>query len=136
VARRVPERAPPNAGSWQRRPATTRDRQRSDKALDWKRSTTAGGRTTDLFLGKKASAMIPVVMSLTALALVGMEISIHGMGAERDEGALAHLYQLLVVGQLPIILFFVFRWLRRAPTQGLRVVVAQVRVGGCARAGT
>jgi hypothetical protein len=40
--------------------------------------------------------------------------------------ALAHLYQLLVVGQVPVILFFVFRWLRRALIQGLRVVVAQV----------
>ena len=79
----------------------------------------------ELFLGKKASALIPVVMSLIALALVGVEISIHGMRPERDEGALAHLYQLLVVGQVPIISFFVFRWLRRAPFQGLRVVVAQ-----------
>jgi hypothetical protein len=79
----------------------------------------------ELFLGKKASALIPVVMSLTALALVGIEVSIHGMTPERDEGALTHLYQLLVVGQIPVILFFVFRWLRRAPLQGLRVVVAQ-----------
>ena len=79
----------------------------------------------ELFLGKKASALIPVVMSLIALALGGVEISIHGMRPERDEGALAHLYQLLVVGQVPIISFFVFRWPRRAPLQGLRVVVAQ-----------
>ena len=48
-------------------------------------------------------------MSLFALVLVGVEISIHGMRPERDEGALAHLYQLLVVGQVPIISFFVFR---------------------------
>ena len=79
----------------------------------------------ELFLGKKASALIPVVMSLTALALVGIEIAIHGMTPEGDEGALAHLYQLMVVGQVPVISFFVFRWLRRAPLQGLRVVVAQ-----------
>jgi hypothetical protein len=79
----------------------------------------------ELFLGRKASALIPVVMSLIALTLVGVEISINGMGPERDEGALAHLYQLLVVGQVPVISFFVFRWLRRAPLQGLRVVVAQ-----------
>ena len=64
-------------------------------------------------------------MSLFALVLVGVDISSHGMRPERDEGALAHLYQMLVVGQVPIISFFVFRWLRRAPLQGLRVVVAQ-----------
>jgi len=79
----------------------------------------------ELFLGKKASALIPVVMSLTALALVGVELSMHGLKPERDEGALAHLYQLLIVGQVPVISFFVLRWLRRAPLQGLRVVAAQ-----------
>ena len=79
----------------------------------------------ELFLGKKASALTPVVMSLIALVLVGIQLSIHGMRLERDEGALAHLYQLLVVGQIPVISFFAFRWLRRSPLQGLRVVAAQ-----------
>ena len=79
----------------------------------------------ELFLGKKRSALIPVVMSLLALMLVAIQASIHGVRPERDEGALAHLYQLLVVGQIPVISFFLFRWLRQAPLQGLRVVVAQ-----------
>ena len=79
----------------------------------------------ELFLGKKPSALIPVVMSLVALMLIGIQVSIHGVRPERDEGALAHLYQLLVVGQIPVIAFFAFRWLRQAPLQGLRVVVAQ-----------
>ena len=79
----------------------------------------------ELFLGKKASALTPVVMSLIAVVLVGIQLSIHGMRPERDEGALAHLYQLLVAGQIPVILFFAVRWWRRAPLQGLRVVVAQ-----------
>jgi hypothetical protein len=79
----------------------------------------------ELFLGKKPSALIPVAMSLLALMLIAVEVSIHGVRPERDEGALAHLYQLLVVGQIPVISFFVLRWLRQAPLQGLRVVVAQ-----------
>lgn len=79
----------------------------------------------ELSLGKKASALTPVVMSMLALILVGIQLAIHGMKPELDEGALAHLYQLLVVGQLPIIAFFAYRWLRQAPIQGLRVVVAQ-----------
>jgi hypothetical protein len=69
--------------------------------------------------------LIPVAMSLLALMLIAVEVSIHGVRPERDEGALAHLYQLLVVGQIPVISFFVLRWLRQAPLQGLRVVVAQ-----------
>ncbi len=79
----------------------------------------------ELFLGKKASALIPVVMSMLALLLVGIQLAIHGMRPELDEGALTHLFQLLVVGQLPVIAFFVYRWLRQAPLQGLRVVAAQ-----------
>ena len=79
----------------------------------------------ELFLGKKASALIPVVMSITALMLVAVQVSIHGLSPEPDEGAVAHLYQLLVVGQIPVIAFFGIRWLRQAPLQGLRVVVAQ-----------
>ncbi len=79
----------------------------------------------ELFLGKKASALVPVAMSLVALILVGIQVSIHGARPEPDEGALAHMYQLLVVGQIPVISFFAVRWLRRAPLQGLRVVVAQ-----------
>jgi hypothetical protein len=80
----------------------------------------------EVSVGRKASAVIPVVMSLVALVLVGIQLAIHGIAPERDEGALAHLYQLLVVGQIPVIAFFAFRWLRRAPLRGLSVVVAQV----------
>jgi hypothetical protein len=84
-----------------------------------------GDCIVELFLGKKASALIPVVMSLIALVLVGIQLSIHGMRPERDEAAVAHLYQLLVACQIPVISFFAFRWWRRAPLQGLRVVVVQ-----------
>ena len=80
----------------------------------------------DVSLGKKPSALIPVVMSLAALLLVGIQLATHGMKPERDEGAIAHLYQLLVVAQLPVIAFFALRWLRRAPLQGLPVIAAQV----------
>jgi hypothetical protein len=64
-------------------------------------------------------------MLLFALMLVAVQVSIHGLSPEPDEGTLARLYQLLVVGQTPTIAFFGIRWLRQAPLQGLRVVVAQ-----------
>lgn len=83
-------------------------------------------RVMEVSIRKKISAVVPVVMSLAAVVLVGVQLAIHGMRPERDEGALAHVYQLLVVGQLPVIAFFAARWLRRAPLQGLPVVVAQV----------
>lgn len=79
----------------------------------------------ELFLVKKASALIPVVMSLMALALVAVQVSINGLSPEPDEGALAHLYQILVAGQIPVIAFFGVRWFRLARLQGLRVFVVQ-----------
>lgn len=80
----------------------------------------------EIALGRKPSAWGPVVMSLAALALVGIQIATHCVQPERDEGALAHLWQLLMVAQLPIIGFFVFRWLRPYPRQRVPILMAQL----------
>ncbi len=77
-------------------------------------------------IGKKLSAWSPVIMSIGALALVGAQIAMHGTQPMRDEGALAHVWQMLVLGQVPIIGFFVFRWLRTYPRQGATVLIAQL----------
>ena len=76
-------------------------------------------------MGKEPSAMIPVIMSLGALVLVAIQLATHGLAPERDEGAVAHLWQVLMVAQLPIIGFFAVRWLRRAPWQAGTVLLAQ-----------
>ena len=85
-------------------------------------------------IGKKLSAWSPVVMSIGALVLVGVQITVHGTQPERDEGALAHMWQLLILGQVPIIGFFVFRWLRAYPRQGASVLATQVIVAALALA--
>jgi hypothetical protein len=77
-------------------------------------------------IGKKPSAWSPVIMSIGALVLVGIQIAMHGVQPERDEGVVAHLWQLLVVAQVPIIGFFAYRWLRPYPKQGVPVLVAQL----------
>jgi hypothetical protein len=64
-------------------------------------------------------------MSLTALTLVLMAIGLHGVARETDEGAVAHLWQLLMAGQLPIVAFFVVKWLPRAPAKALAVLALQ-----------
>jgi hypothetical protein len=71
------------------------------------------------------SALIPVVMSLTALALVLGHILLYGHAREADEGAAAHLWQLLMAGQLPVLIFFAVKWLPRAPRQSLCVLGLQ-----------
>ena len=74
---------------------------------------------------RRPSALIPVVMSLTALALVLGHISLYGHAREADEGATAHLWQLLMAGQLPVLIFFAIKWLPRAPRQSLYVLALQ-----------
>jgi hypothetical protein len=64
-------------------------------------------------------------MSLCALVLVAIQLGTHGVEPARDEGAVAHLWQLLMAAQLPVIAFFAFRWLRWAPWQAVTVLVAQ-----------
>ena len=77
-------------------------------------------------LSKKPSAFVPMTMSLTALAVVLGSISMFGVIHEADEGANAHIWQLLMVGQLPILAYFVIRWLPRVPRQTLYVLALQV----------
>ena len=53
---------------------------------------------------RQPSALLPLAMSLAALALVLGRVAIYGVAREADEGAVAHLWQLLMAGQLPVYL--------------------------------
>ena len=72
------------------------------------------------------SAFAPMLMSLFALAVVIINVARFGAVREPDEGAAAHIWQLLMAAQLPIIVFFLARWLRRAPRAALSVLGLQV----------
>ena len=64
-------------------------------------------------------------MSLAALADVVVSIAIFGVAHETDEGTAAHIWQLLMAGQMPILAFFAVKWLPRAPRQTLYVLALQ-----------
>jgi hypothetical protein len=75
------------------------------------------------------SAFVPIAMSLTALAMLLGDLAIYGFAhelAQTDEGTVAHLWQILMAGQLPIVTFFAIKWLPRAPKQAIPVVALQV----------
>jgi hypothetical protein len=74
---------------------------------------------------RRPSAFVPVAMSLTALTLVLVHIGVYGTAREVDEGPTAHLWQILMAGQLPVLAFFSIKWLRRAPRQALGVLALQ-----------
>ena len=70
-------------------------------------------------------AWAPLAMSLMALTLVVGHLVLFGTAREADEGAAAHLFQLLIVGQLPFIAFFAIRWLSHMQSAALKVIVLQ-----------
>jgi hypothetical protein len=74
---------------------------------------------------RRPSAFLPMAMSLTALAVVMSHITIYGTAREADEGATAHIWQLLMAGQLPMLLFFAVKWLPKSPRQTLFVLALQ-----------
>jgi len=43
-----------------------------------------------------------------------------------DEGATAHIWQLLMAGQVPTLAYFVFRWLPHAPQPPAYVFALQI----------
>jgi hypothetical protein len=76
------------------------------------------------------SAFLPLAMSLTSLGLLLVPIAVgigHSSGLPRDPdgGEIAHLWQILMTVQVPMVVFFAVKWLRRAPGQTLRVLGMQ-----------
>ena len=71
---------------------------------------------------QRPSAWLPLAMSAIALAIVGHHLSFYGAAPEADEGAAAHVWQLLMIGQVPIIAWCAFNRRRRRT----RVLAAQL----------
>ena len=74
---------------------------------------------------KQPSAFIPVLMSLAALTIVLGHVAMFGAVREADEGTAAHIFQLLIAAQVPIVAVFAIKWLPRAPRQALQVLGLQ-----------
>jgi hypothetical protein len=74
---------------------------------------------------RRPSAFAPVAMSLAALAVVFIYIASHGTARQADEGTAAHLWQLLMAAQVPVIMFFAIRWLPQHPRHALAIITLQ-----------
>jgi hypothetical protein len=74
---------------------------------------------------KKPSAFLPVGMSSAALAAVLIHLVLHGVAPQADEGTAAHIWQLMLAAQVPIILFFTIRWLPQNPKYAVATLVLQ-----------
>ena len=78
---------------------------------------------------KQPSAFLPLAMSVAALALVVGHAVVYGIVHEADEGTAAHIFQLLMAAQIPVVAFFAIKWLPRAPRQALGVLALQAGAG-------
>ena len=75
---------------------------------------------------RQPTVFLPLAMSLVALAMVLVHFAIFGIVEETDEGTAAHIFQLLILAQVPFILFLSFRWLAPATGQVLFFILLQV----------
>ena len=64
-------------------------------------------------------------MSFGALAMVLAHVAIFGVVHEADEGTAAHIFQLLMIAQVPIVAFFAIKWVPRTPRQALIILALQ-----------
>lgn len=78
---------------------------------------------------KKPSAWLPLAMSLLALAIVVGHVALFGAVREPDEGAAAHLFQMLIALEVPVVAFFAIKWLPRSPRQAAFVLLLQAGAG-------
>jgi hypothetical protein len=75
---------------------------------------------------KRPSACIPIAMSACALATVIGYTAMFGTARQADEGAAAHIWQVLMVGQVPVAALFAVKRLPAAPRQALAVMALQI----------
>lgn len=74
---------------------------------------------------RRPSAFVPVALSFAALAIVLIHIIRSGTARQGDEGTAAHLWQLLMAAQIPIIAFFAIRWLPQNPKSAVPILALQ-----------
>jgi hypothetical protein len=74
---------------------------------------------------KRPSAFLPIAFSLLALATVAIHVARFGTAREPDEGTAAHLWQLLMAAQVPLIAYFAIRWLPQEPKPASVVLALQ-----------
>ena len=81
----------------------------------------------NLSLLKRPSALLPIGLSIASIALVTGFVILYGTQHQgEDEGAAAHIWQLLMLAHLPAIAFFLVKWMPREPRQAAMVLVVQL----------
>jgi hypothetical protein len=75
---------------------------------------------------RRPNGFLPLAMSGAALTVVLLRLALFGTAPEPEEGPAAHLWQILMTCQVPIVLFFAIRWLRSDPRGTMSVLGFQL----------
>ena len=75
---------------------------------------------------KPPTAWIPIAMSLAALCTVLARLALFWTAPQSDEGAAAHIFQLLIAGEVPILIFYAVKSLPRSPKASMQVIGVQI----------
>src|SRR4051812_2659358 len=76
---------------------------------------------------KKPSAWVPLVLSVLILLMELYFLAFAGPPQpEADEGAAAHLFQIWLVLEFFLVMFFAARWLPKKPFPALRILIIQI----------
>ena len=74
---------------------------------------------------RQPTVFLPIAMSLIALSMMLIHFALFRIVHEFDEGTSAHIFQILMVAQIPLVALFAIKWLARAPHQTLKLLVLQ-----------
>jgi hypothetical protein len=75
---------------------------------------------------KKPSALFPIAVSIAALAFILVRGQMYESGADPEEGLHVSIFRFLLASQIPLILFFLWKWFPRKPNEALRVLALQL----------
>jgi hypothetical protein len=60
------------------------------------------------------TGLLPIGLSVAALLVVLLHVAFFGSAPAPDEGAAAHVWQILMFAQIPALTLFIARWYRQA----------------------
>ena len=79
---------------------------------------------------KQLSGWVPIAMSATVIFMFAAFVFLGGPPVrESDEGFAAHMFQILMALQIPIIAYFAVKWLPQNPREAVQVLALQLLAG-------
>lgn len=134
VGRLVPSFLGPDMGDWGRAVEAEVSGIESDReALQWATRALMGTYVQQLGRQlRRPTAFLPLLMSVASIGMVIAHVALYGVVHESDEGTPAHVFQLLMMAQVPIVVLFAVQRLRAAPVAAANVLLVQVATGCCA----